>query len=168
MRSQVSPDLRHPNGPAVVGGVDSISFQAPGSALLQSPSGTVAVAQLVRAPGCGPGGWGFESPRSPSARQLPQGTHQGALAILSWALSSARLERQTLNLRVTGSNPVGPTAKSPGQRADYPPVGSTFSASVPSRSRNGPALRSSSASATRSRSASKMWPYTVRVNAAEA
>src|SRR5215470_7584320 len=23
------------------------------------------VAQLVRAPGCGPGGWGFESPRSP-------------------------------------------------------------------------------------------------------
>jgi hypothetical protein len=25
----------------------------------------VAVAQLVRAPGCGPGGRGFESPRSP-------------------------------------------------------------------------------------------------------
>jgi hypothetical protein len=28
----------------------------------------VAVAQLVRAPGCGPGGRGFESPRSPHAR----------------------------------------------------------------------------------------------------
>jgi hypothetical protein len=34
-----------------------------------------------------------------------------ALAILTWALSSVRLERQTLNLRVTGSNPVGPTRK---------------------------------------------------------
>ena len=28
-------------------------------------SGVVGVAQLVRAPGCGPGGRGFESPRSP-------------------------------------------------------------------------------------------------------
>ena len=29
----------------------------------------VAVAQLVRAPGCGPGGRGFKSPRSPSFRR---------------------------------------------------------------------------------------------------
>ena len=30
----------------------------------------VAVAQLVRAPGCGPGGRGFKSPRSPHRRRL--------------------------------------------------------------------------------------------------
>ena len=34
---------------------------------------TVAVAQLVRAPGCGPGGRGFKSPRSPrSAKPTPR------------------------------------------------------------------------------------------------
>ena len=32
---------------------------------LHPPLWMAVVAQLVRAPGCGPGGWGFESPRSP-------------------------------------------------------------------------------------------------------
>src|SRR5438477_5513770 len=41
------------------------------------------------------------------------------LAILCRALSSARLERQTLNLRVAGSNPAGPTLRS---RCDLPEV----------------------------------------------
>jgi hypothetical protein len=36
----------------------------------------------------------------------------------SRALSSARLERQTLNLRVTGSNPVGPTIGEVGESWD--------------------------------------------------
>jgi hypothetical protein len=31
---------------------------------------SVGVAQLVRAPGCGPGGRGFETPRSPQSRPL--------------------------------------------------------------------------------------------------
>ena len=35
---------------------------------------TVTVAQLVRAPGCDPGGWGFESPRSPFSTRPPSGS----------------------------------------------------------------------------------------------
>lgn len=31
---------------------------------------TVAVAQLVRASGCGPEGWGFETPQSPKKNLL--------------------------------------------------------------------------------------------------
>ena len=52
----------------------------------------VAVAQVVRAPGCGPGGRGFKSPRSPSPAPLAQ------LA-----------EQRTLNPRVQGSSPWGRT-----------------------------------------------------------
>ncbi len=56
----------------------------------------VAVAQVVRAPGCGPGGRGFKSPRSPSPAPLAQ------LA-----------EQRTLNPRVQGSSPWGRTSQRP-------------------------------------------------------
>ena len=49
------------------------------------------VAQMVRAPGCGPGGRRFESAHAP----------HGALA--------QQVERQTEDLRVSGSTPEGPT-----------------------------------------------------------
>src|SRR5436853_4592471 len=67
---------------------------------------TVAVAQVVRAPGCGPGGRGFESPRSPST------------VVRSWqprhydrpsGASSSTAEQRTLNPQVLGSNPRGRT-----------------------------------------------------------
>jgi hypothetical protein len=45
--------------------VGALRHQGRPAPLLESNPGTVAVAQSVRAPGCGPGGWGFESPRSP-------------------------------------------------------------------------------------------------------
>jgi len=83
---------------------------------------TVAVAQLVRAPGCGPGGRGFKSPRSPQPRPVgkassvsrrvePSGVpdplrirlHSTARA------SSSTAEQRTLNPQVPGSNPGGRT-----------------------------------------------------------
>ena len=51
----------------------------------------LCVAQMVRAPGCGPGGRRFESAHTP----------HGALAQM--------VERQTEDLRVSGSIPEGPT-----------------------------------------------------------
>ena len=64
----------------------------------------VGVAQLVRAPGCGPGGRGFESPRSPH-RIGPWAT-PAPLAQL--------VEHRTLNPQVLGSSPRGCTKEIPG------------------------------------------------------
>ena len=64
----------------------------------------VGVAQLVRAPGCGPGGRGFESPRSPH-RIVPWAT-PAPLAQL--------VEHRTLNPQVLGSSPRGCTKEIPG------------------------------------------------------
>ena len=43
---------------------------------------SVGVAQLVRAPGCGPGGRGFETPRSP--RNMPEPRQSGPTADRPW------------------------------------------------------------------------------------
>ena len=64
--------------------------------------GVVGVAQLVRAPGCGPGGRGFESPRSPVESLL--GAIPAPLAQL--------VEHRTLNPQVLGSSPRGCTQRS--------------------------------------------------------
>jgi hypothetical protein len=73
----------------------------------------VAVAQLVRAPGCGPGGRGFKSPRSPS--QLFGAPARPGILQTPRA-SSSTAEQRTLNPQVLGSNPRGRTGrKGPGQ-----------------------------------------------------
>ncbi len=56
----------------------------------------VVVAQLVRAPACGAGGWGFESPQPPHI--FVYRCYFGSLAQLA--------EQGTLNPKVTGSIPV--------------------------------------------------------------
>jgi hypothetical protein len=64
----------------------------------------VAVAQLVRAPGCDPGCRGFESPRPP---HRPPPRRLGCCA----CASSSTAEQRTLNPQVPGSNPGGRTTK---------------------------------------------------------
>jgi hypothetical protein len=59
----------------------------------------VAVAQLVVAPGCGPGGRGFESHRSPLSRPVPP------------APVAQGIEQQTSNLCVARSNRAGRIAQ---------------------------------------------------------
>ena len=61
----------------------------------------MGVAQMVRVPGCGPGGRGFKSLHSPQILR-PTATGNGI-----GARSSARIESQTSNLLVVGSNPTG-------------------------------------------------------------
>ncbi len=61
----------------------------------------VVVAQLVRAPDCGSGGWGFKSPQPP---QQTNNVPTGSLA------QSA--EQGTLNPKVIGSIPIRPTTRS--------------------------------------------------------
>ena len=85
---------------------------------------SVAVAQQVRAPGCGPGGRGFKSPRSPQnrsdqlPREMPASGAPPTLADLqpsrdravdSFRASSSTAEQRTLNPQVSGSNPEGRT-----------------------------------------------------------
>ena len=59
----------------------------------------VGVAQLVRAPGCGPGGRGFDSHHSPHILALQR--FNGPIAQLA--------EHRTLNPQVEGSIPSGRT-----------------------------------------------------------
>jgi hypothetical protein len=94
-----------------------LSGDRPGCPTLQAP--VVAVAQSVRAPGCGPGGRGFDSPRSPhpatgfslsagrlhEQRVLPPtvGCRLGRAPLAQLA------EQRTLNPQVLGSSPRGRT-----------------------------------------------------------
>ncbi len=71
----------------------------------------VAVAQLVVAPGCDPGGRGFKSPRSPHSAQAV-GVEQSTPTLPGpQAASSSTAEQWTLNPLVLGSNPRGRTTK---------------------------------------------------------
>jgi hypothetical protein len=85
---------------------------------------SVAVAQQVRAPGCGPGGRGFKSPRSPQFRPVqsllelssdgrsPYGNRPRSAddrTVDSLRASSSTAEQRTLNPQVSGSNPEGRT-----------------------------------------------------------
>ena len=80
----------------------------------------VGVAQLVRAPGCGPGGRGFETPRPPQTlpRLCIQSWWNEYLAIphvarlgchLHRAPLAQLVEQRTLNPQVLGSSPRGRT-----------------------------------------------------------
>ena len=81
----------------------------------------VGVAQLVRAPGCGPGGRGFETPRSPhfgcrhrvigaGRAVLFRELHQLSPSVETRNAPLAQLvEQRTLNPQVLGSNPRGRT-----------------------------------------------------------
>ena len=84
----------------------------------------VGVAQLVRAPGCGPGGRGFETPRPPQQNFALFGVCRVRLReifcfsafafdLLEWRSVIAPLaqlvEQRTLNPQVLGSNPRGGT-----------------------------------------------------------
>ena len=55
-------------------------------------SGVVGVAQLVRAPGCGPGGRGFESPQPP---QFPKTTR--IICLFAWAGRSVTIDTMDVN-----------------------------------------------------------------------
>ena len=72
------------------------------ASLRASGIGVVGVAQLVRAPGCGPGGRGFESPRSPVG-----------LFFAIRAPLAQLVEHRTLNPQVLGSSPRGCTTQNP-------------------------------------------------------
>ena len=84
---------------------------APGTLLIRltprgrrlASAGMVGVAQLVRAPGCGPGGRGFESPRSPVE----------SLSAAIPAPLAQLVEHRTLNPQVLGSSPRGCTTRNP-------------------------------------------------------
>ena len=73
----------------------------------------VAVAQLVVAPGCDPGGRGFKSPRSPQ-RSAVWGS-ETTPTLFDPTVSSSMAEQWTLNPLVLGSNPRGRT-RSPSHR----------------------------------------------------
>ncbi len=71
----------------------------------------VGVAQVVRAPGCDPGGRGFESPRPPSYIEVPSTGPVDAKNLAEQAPLAQLAEHRTLNPQVLGSSPRGRTKK---------------------------------------------------------
>ena len=95
---------------------------------------SVAVAQQVRAPGCGPGGRGFKSPRSPqnflqdrscvgtlgdlgTPTVAASGSRKARGRVIDFhGASSSTAEQRTLNPQVSGSNPEGRTRSEQARR----------------------------------------------------
>jgi hypothetical protein len=90
-------------------GHEDTTVALPSGDLCQNESSLVAVAQLVRAPGCGPGGRGFEPRRSPSPADGRQLRLWSAASFTVSGASSSMAEQRTLNPQVLGSNPRGRT-----------------------------------------------------------
>ena len=82
-----------------------------GAPLLRFGANAVAVAQVVRAPGCGPGGWGFKSPRSPESLRF-------AVARLRRASSSIWQSNGLLIRRFRVRVPGGPPPRLAGPACD--------------------------------------------------
>ncbi len=101
----LAPPLRHAR---VNSGADLVCPPHPPFGVWHTEGPAVAVAQLVRAPGCGPGGRGFKSPRSP---HCTPGRRSRVRVAHSDRASSSTAEQRTLNPQVPGSNPGGRTAK---------------------------------------------------------
>ena len=88
-----------PGPPAPKAGASTSSATPARAGILRGLA--VAVAQLVVAPGCGPGGRGFESHRSPLSRPVPP------------APVAQGIEQQTSNLCVARSNRAGRIHRNP-------------------------------------------------------
>ena len=80
----------------------SARTRSPGSGgVARVPARMVAVAQLVRAPVCGTGGRGFETPRSPHASAEPGGPSLAALRVrLLFHLAAPLAQRQSNGLLI--------------------------------------------------------------------
>src|SRR3990172_5029316 len=74
-----------------------------GAPLLRFGANAVAVAQVVRAPGCGPGGWGFKSPRSPESLRFAVARLRRASSSI-WQSNGLLIRR--FRVRVPGGPPV--------------------------------------------------------------
>ena len=106
----------------------------------------VGVAQLVRAPGCGPGGRGFETPRPPQFGCRHRVIGAGRAVLFRelhrlWPSVETRnaplaqlVEQRTLNPQVLGSIPRGRTILSScSVRKSLSCIGSSFDSSCPVR-----------------------------------
>jgi hypothetical protein len=108
----------------------------------------VGVAQVVRAPGCGPGGRGFKSPRSPCPfpRELMDGPAVRTPTKTRNASVAQLAEQGTLNPKVEGSIPSGRISLSPRRRAAARPLarsdvsGAATAGRTPEKPRLGPGL----------------------------